>query len=116
MGVLFTCLTIRGVLIEVACNMTTDCCIMAIQNFISRRGTTIQIYCDNGTNFKSAESELKNAQKKINFNSIALKFASSSTTWHFNPPASPHMGGSWERLIQSVKKVLRIINSTKTPR
>lgn len=108
-GVLFTCLTIRAVHIEIAHTLTTDSCIMAIQNFVARRGTPLEIYCDNGTNFRGAETELTNAIKKINFEKLSVKFTTSSTTWHFNPPAAPHMGGSWERLVQSVKKVLHQI-------
>ncbi|XP_075158172.1 uncharacterized protein LOC142231449 [Haematobia irritans] len=108
-GVIFTCLTIRAIHIEVAHTMTTDSCIMVIQNFTARRGIPIEIYCDNGTNLKGAEKELRNALKHVDHENIADKFTTSSTSWHFNPPASPHMGGSWERLIKSVKKVLHQI-------
>ncbi|XP_075157543.1 uncharacterized protein LOC142230803 [Haematobia irritans] len=108
-GVIFTCLTIRAIHIEVAHTMTTDSCIMVIQNFTARRGIPIEIYCDNGTNLKGAEKELRNALKHVDHENIADKFTTSSTSWHFNPPASPHMGGSWERLIKSVKKILHQI-------
>ena len=29
--------------------------------------------------------------------------------WKWNPPASPHMGGAWERFVASVKRVLRVV-------
>ena len=32
--------------------------------------------------------------------------ADKGTTWNFNPSASPHMGGVWERGIKTVKYVL----------
>lgn len=32
-----------------------------------------------------------------------------TVTWSLNPPAVPHFGGTWERLVQSSKRALRFV-------
>ncbi|XP_046868658.1 uncharacterized protein LOC124461150 [Drosophila willistoni] len=106
-GVIFTCLTIRAVHIQLACSLDTASCIMCIRNFINRRGTPREIYSDNGTNFKAAEKIICDKAQTINFNAVQPAF--DDIKWKFNPPAAPHMGGAWERLVRSVKTVLYAI-------
>ncbi|XP_065085961.1 uncharacterized protein LOC135707980 [Ochlerotatus camptorhynchus] len=55
---LFTCLTVRAVHLEVAYNLTTESCKMAIRRFVKRRGSPIEILSDNGTNFVGASRDL----------------------------------------------------------
>lgn len=57
-GVIFTCLAIRAIHIELASSLDTDSCINAIRRFIARRR---QVRSDNGTNFIRAEHELRAA-------------------------------------------------------
>ncbi|XP_055604381.1 uncharacterized protein LOC129752630 [Uranotaenia lowii] len=112
-GVLATCLTTRGVHIEIAHSLTTSSCIMAIRNVMARRGIPVEIISDRGTNFIGASKELKLALNEVNQEKIVAEFSSEDTKWSFNPPASPHMGGSWERLIQTVKRVLAVVFPTQ---
>ncbi|XP_062539237.1 uncharacterized protein LOC134207549 [Armigeres subalbatus] len=105
---LFTCLTIRAVHVEVVFSLTTKSCIECVRRFICRRGIPIEIYSDNGTNFRGAARLLKEQQeaiREINEN-LAGTFASTKTKWIFIPPAAPHMGGAWERMVRSVKTAM----------
>ncbi|XP_062702261.1 uncharacterized protein LOC134285478 [Aedes albopictus] len=115
-GVLVTCLTVRAIHIELAHTLNTESCIMALRNCFSRRGVPIQIISDRGTNFIGAEKELKNALQSVDQDAMIREFTTTSTSWTFNPPATPHMGGSWERLIQSVKKVLYEMQPDRLPK
>uniref|UniRef100_A0A182XW96 Uncharacterized protein n=1 Tax=Anopheles stephensi TaxID=30069 RepID=A0A182XW96_ANOST len=47
-GVLFTCLTVRAIHIEVVRSLSTSDCLMAIRSFMARRGTPIEIISDRG--------------------------------------------------------------------
>lgn len=113
-GVIFTCLTIRAVHIEIAYSLTTDSCILCIQNFIARRGPPMEIYSDNGTNFHGTCNELKR-QQCIDSEILSTRFTTRNTKWLFNPPSSPHMGGSWERLIRSIKSSLEHMATIRNP-
>lgn len=114
-GCLFTCLTIRAVHIEVAHSLTTSSCILAIRNFIARRGIPHEFYSDNGTNFVGAERELRETLVDVDSNEFVKAFTTTTTKWNFNPPASPHMGGSWERLVRSIKTILYKIMPSRSP-
>ena len=114
-GALFTCMTTRAIHIELANSLNTDSAIMALKRFIARRGKPINIYCDNGTNFKGMDRELKQAQKEID-KSKFIEFTSlRDINFRFNPPSASHMGGAWERLIRSVKTALTVILKNQIP-
>lgn len=95
--------------------LTKDAFINALRRFIARRGKPSQIYSDNGTNFVSANKELKDLSQflvKVG-NQLVDIFANDGITWHFNPPSAPHFGGLWEAGVKTVKFHLRrIIGST----
>ncbi|XP_058456375.1 uncharacterized protein LOC131433794 [Malaya genurostris] len=112
-GVLVTCLTVRAVHLEVAHSLTTSSCIIALRNFMARRGVPIEIYSDQGTNFKGASKELQIAYRNIDHDQVMREFISPRTRWVFIPPVSPHMGGCWERLVQSVKRNLSHVMENK---
>lgn len=103
-GVLYTCLTVRAIHIEIANSLSADSFIMSLKRFMIRRGTPIKITCDNGTNFRGGSQEL--ARELKNIDPIRLQNEFSNIKWEFNPPGAPHFGGAWERMIQCVKSNL----------
>ncbi|XP_062558096.1 uncharacterized protein LOC134222969 [Armigeres subalbatus] len=104
---LFTCMTTRAVHVEVAHSLSTESCIKCIRRFVCRRGSPAEIYSDNGTNFVGADKQLKQQMQETESELIAT-FTNANTKWFFNPPGTPHMGGSWERLVRSIKTALEI--------
>ncbi|XP_062703553.1 uncharacterized protein LOC134286008 [Aedes albopictus] len=102
---LFTCLSIRAVHLEVVSSLSTDSCKKAFRRFIARRGAPQEVYSDNGTNFVGTNRDLQDEVSKIH-NELGSTFTNARTQWKFNPPAAPHMGGCWERMVRAVKTAL----------
>ncbi|KAL0842122.1 hypothetical protein ABMA28_014300 [Loxostege sticticalis] len=117
-GVIFTCLTVRAIHIELVSQLTTDALIMALRRMAARRGWPRCLYSDNGTNLRGAHTELKKCILELD--EKLLKEGATSygleTTWTFIPPASPHWGGAWERLIRSIKAALKVTLKERAPR
>ena len=110
-GCVFTCLAIRSVHIEVSHDLSTDSFIQAFTRFVSRRGPPTQVYSDNGTNFKGAEAEIKYALGRWNQHQIQDHCGKRGIEWHFNAPSASHTGGVWERMIRSIRKIMRSLLS-----
>ena len=107
-GVLFTCFTTCAIHLDVVEGFGIDSFISSLKRFMNRRGRADEICSDCGTNFKGTVQELKIEGKKVKEFS-----ADKGTTWNFNPPVSPHMGGVWKRGIKTAKDVLySMIKST----
>lgn len=115
-GVLFTCLTIRAIHIEIANSLSTNSAILAILRFSSRRGLPLLLKSDNATNFKGASGELKQAIATLDQNKINKFCVERGIEWSFNPTAAPHMGGAWERLVRSVKTALTLVLKDHSPK
>ncbi|XP_063967618.1 uncharacterized protein LOC129271341 [Lytechinus pictus] len=103
---LLTCLASRAVHIEIACSLDTDSFICALRRFINRRGKPDQVFSDNGTNFKGGHKELKESLAALNDSKVGNLLTQKGIEWRFNPPLASHMGGVWERVIRSVRKIL----------
>ncbi|XP_049284605.1 uncharacterized protein LOC125764417 [Anopheles funestus] len=102
---LFTCLTVRAIHLEVVSSLSTDSCIMAVRRFVARRGSPVEFFSDNGTNFQGASQQLRREIDARN-ETLATTFTNANTRWTFNPPGAPHMGGVWERMVRSVKAAI----------
>ena len=77
---------------------------MGIERFIAQRRTPQVLWSDKGTKFPGAEKVLSACFKALNQQTIARKISQKGIKWLFNPPSSPHHGGSWERMVPRVKR------------
>ena len=112
---LFTWLVARAVHLDVCHDLSTDCLLVAIHGFVSRRWSDL-IVTDNGENFTWTNPAMKlyfqrNYQPENEY--IRLQLAQRNIHWTSNSPLAPHVGGVWERLIQTAKRSPLIVRQSK---
>lgn len=113
---LFTCLTVRAIHLEISESLSSDSFILCLRNLINIRGTPVQLRSDNGTNFVGAKGEMIKSYTFFGDAGIKRECSKKGMDWKFNTPGDPSAGGVWERLVQSVKRVLKPLLKDVAPR
>ena len=108
-GVIFTCMTIRTVHLEVAHSLDTDSFLMALRRFIARRGEIKTIKSDNATNSTCDERELRESINAWNQSKIYDTLPQKNIKWIFNPPSGSPFKGVRERCIRTTQKILQAL-------
>ena len=107
-GCLFTCMNTRAIHIGKLDTLEADSFLNAFRRSISRRGTPDLMISDNGTNFTSANKQIHFANQEL----VRHFCATNMIERRFIPPKTSHFGGSWERMILTVRKVFSGILGT----
>ncbi|CAL1678890.1 unnamed protein product [Lasius platythorax] len=100
---LFTCAVYRAIHLELVTFLSIELFLEAFRRFIARRGRPSTVYTDNETNFIEANRYLQ----EIDWSKIEEYSSAEKIQWIFNPPSAAWWGGWWERLIRSIKELLR---------
>ncbi|KAK3096683.1 hypothetical protein FSP39_002345 [Pinctada imbricata] len=105
-GLIFTCMVVRAVHIEVLDEMSSSCFINALRRFCALRGEVKVIHSDRGTNFIGSTKDLNANVINIEDRPVKSYLTEHGINWVFNPPHSSHTGGVWERMIGVARRIL----------
>ena len=105
---LFTCVTVRAIHLELIKDMTAEQFLLALKQFIARRGKPTQIILDNAPQFKLTKTTTDKAWKEtISNHEVQSYTANQGTEWNFMVELAPWMGGFYDRLVGTVKGALK---------
>ena len=111
---LVTCMNTRAIHLEMVFSLDTDSFLLAFRKFVGRRGSPSVCYSDNGTCLVAGERELREGIENWNQHVIGDFMSQERIDWRFNPPAAPHFGGVWERLVRSAKVAMKAVLGNQT--
>ncbi|XP_062557682.1 uncharacterized protein LOC134222533 [Armigeres subalbatus] len=114
----FICMAVKSIHMELVSSLTTEHFIAALHRFASRRGLPSDVFSDNGTSFVGANHELAALRQlfedELHQRKLAEFCSVKGIRWHFIPPRSPHFGGVWEAGVKSMKfHFKRVIGETR---
>ena len=104
---LFSDTATRHINLEVLDNMETTSFLSALRRHSATHGTPTKIISDRATYFVKSSAILGEKLGEEFCNAVAKNLSRQGIFWQFNPAASPHMGGHFERLIGLVKSIMK---------
>ena len=109
-----TCLVTRAVALYPLVDMTLSTVIMALVKMHSQFPSLRKIISDNGSNFRGADREIREAVEAWNEQELSDKLSDHGIIWEFGPANCGSFGGVWERLIAIVKNSFKACMQGKT--
>lgn len=92
--IIFACLVVRAVHLEVLMDMTAEEFLNSFRRFVGRRGTPRCIVCDNAPQFYNVEGYFQSIWHRFSEADPNEKYyAEHQIEWRFVPPEAPWMGG-----------------------
>ena len=92
-GVLYTCASSRGIILDLVIDTSAKELIESLKRFIARRGCPREILSNNSGAIITKDTQVSVAERNIK--------------WKFSLAKAPWYGGIWERLVQSVQRALK---------
>ena len=105
--VIFTCQQIRAIHLELLTNMTTATFMQCFRRFVARFGAPIEVRSDCGRTFTRAGKEFAALYDGLSAKEVQQRVKDNGIVWKFNAPGAPWWGALYERLIRSIKDVLK---------
>jgi hypothetical protein len=103
----FTCAVTRAVHLELVPDLSARSFLLAFRRFAARRGPVSVMYSDNAQTFRCVSRHLNILQADP---SVQDLLARRNLLWIFSASLAPWWGGFWERMVRSVKDLLRRSN------
>ena len=103
------CAVSSNPLLSMAWSLDTDGFLNALTRMVARRGWPRDMLSNNGTNFIGRSKEINQLVKQMDQDKIQRMMSNKGINWHWNPPAAPHFGGVFERMIRSVKQAVNAV-------
>ena len=113
-GVLITCLTTRACMAYAAASFSTDDLLAVLRKHESRNGSPAQYFADLGSQIVGADRVMTEAVHDLNKDTIEKFTNANGTKFTFGTPHHPAGQGAVERLVQEVKKCLRVLYNNNT--
>ncbi|KAK7601984.1 hypothetical protein V9T40_009425 [Parthenolecanium corni] len=112
---IFTCLIVRAIHLEILNDMTALEFLNSFRRFIGRRGVPEVIISDNAPQFYAVEGYFQCIWRRFAEADVTQKYyAQHCIKWKFIPPHAPWMGGAYERLVREVKRAFEKVYGSLT--
>ena len=110
-AVLITCLHTRAVQCYLAQSYSTDDLLLVLTKHESRNGSPSHYYADLGTQLVGADRAMSEALNKLEIKKFEAFAKNNKTSFHFGSPHHPQGQGAVERLVQEMKKSLKVLTN-----